>query len=143
MSKGLIINLRKQLKAATARIAALEGQQAQEVLDLAAKHPVVNECLILKSLKALLRKIGAEVKPHDTLHHAITNIVTARDSFREMNRALMSTPASALLKEAIGIIVSHNIAAPEDGVLYCGIKDAAYEFLQKPIVVALMKEMSS
>jgi len=73
---GMIISLRKQLKAANAEITRLKGQNAQEILDLAAQHPVAIECLIRKSLIALLRKLGETVSPHDTLHHKMTNIVT-------------------------------------------------------------------
>jgi len=135
MSKGLIIQLRKKLKEAKARIEQLEGQQAQEILDLAVTRHDVAE-LMLRSVAVVLRNLGEEVKPHDTVYHKIGNIIAAKNSAMQQMKELMQTPASDTLKEALRVIMLWRRNTPD-------MNTAAAEFLQRPIVVALLKEVAA
>ena len=135
-NKGIIINLRKQLKKANERIAFLQQQTAQQVLDGAATHPTICEAVILQHLKILLRDLGEEVKPHDTIHHKITNIVAVKNSLLQQQKEFMKMPASEHLKQAIALIMEWRNNTPEQHI-------KATEFLNRPIVKALLKEIEN
>ena len=136
MSTGLIIQLRKKLKEAKARIEQLEGQQAQEILDLAVQHPIMAETVTLKALKDMLTACGETVQPHDDPVHKVQNIIAAKNSAMQQMKELMQTPASDMLKDALHVIINDRLNTP-------GMNTAAALFLQKPIIVALLKEVEA
>lgn len=134
MSTALTSQLRRKVRTLKEDVARLKAQNAQELLDLAAQHPVISDTAVITSLKALLKSLGEEIKPHDTLHHKISNIITAKNSYRERYNEVMKMPATEMLKRAIGVIMAYRRNE-------VGQHQQANGFLAHPIIKALLKEM--